>query len=197
MNQKEQLIALVYDYMELAECGEPEADSKLKEIYQFCIETPKHILTEGSCRCSSKCSSKKPTGKPPAPKPKSQFAPGDLVRMLDAIDTEAAKCVFISHLPIEDSTGYNYSSVFYLKEERLIRVFTDLIEPVKKKQTVLSAPEIVKMLEDDGYEYFTNSPGGLGWWNSKSEYHCFNVYMLKYCGKEPGGDWSWNPKWLK
>lgn len=177
---------MIYNYNCVDEV-EIYSDGLLKEIYDYCRSNPPTQLTEGSCRCSSKRSSKKPTGKPPAPKPKSQFVPGDLLNCKKT----TAQFVFIKDL------GADLLLVFNLDTKELDNFHKSWFSIEKKKQTVLSAPELVKHFEDNGYKFIESSTGNWGWSNqSLSVPNFFNVEMFQYCGKEPTG-FNWRLEWLK
>ena len=66
--------------------------------------------------------------------------------------------------------------------------------PLYEKQTetrVKKASEIVKWMEDNGYEV-----GDTGGWYRKN-YPTFNNRMFQYCGAAKPSEWNWLPEWLE
>lgn len=63
--------------------------------------------------------------------------------------------------------------------------------PLHKTTYVKKASEIVKWLEDNGYEVDED-----GEWHKKG---ClsFTPRMFECCGKQKSDDWSWLPEWLE
>jgi len=63
--------------------------------------------------------------------------------------------------------------------------------PVEVKQRVKKASEIVKWLEDHGYEV-----DEIGDWENEVT-AAFSAEMFQHCGKEPCDHLNWLPEWLE
>lgn len=69
----------------------------------------------------------------------------------------------------------------------------DNCKPIPKIKTyVKKAWEIVKWLEENGYEYMAT----FGWWKHPAKL-TFPTKMFQYCGKEKPNEWDWLPEWLE
>lgn len=160
----DQLEQMLYNYVE----GHvDESKIELKEIFKFCVENQPE----------------KPE-RSPAPQRKScNFKLGDLV----VFSGGPIEFVFLEKLP------HGLCSVFNIESKKKVVVSDIGIELSKHKPIVLSAPELIAVLEEDGYRFEV-----IGrWFNPRGIPDSFDIKMLAFCGKEPGGDWGWNPRWLK